>query len=144
EPDRQLRRARETVLPRRCGAGRHDWRELRHVPSGRVEYASRDLSEIPGPATARGAAARHDRLVHREPAQGQGARSQRYPAARARSLYPRAAQRRRARLRQTLRIDLKKRKKSAVLTEAEARQQVLDAAAREVLNEMRRRYGIPG
>jgi hypothetical protein len=39
---------------------------------------------------------------------------------------------------------LKKRKKSAVLTEAEARQQVLDAAAREVFNEMRRRYGIPG
>ncbi len=44
---------------------------------GRVEYASRDLSEVPGPAAEGGAAARHDRLVHRESGQRQGARSQR-------------------------------------------------------------------
>ena len=48
---------------------------LRHVPPARGQHAPRDLPEVPGAARPRGAAARHDQLVHRAP----GARARPWP-----------------------------------------------------------------
>ena len=68
--DRQVRRRGQEHLSRRQGARQHYRNKLRHVPSRRLQHASRDLSQVPGPASASRATARYDRLVHRESIKG--------------------------------------------------------------------------